>query len=114
MDPDTRRRLLEVFGAPTNVAPGGTGAVLTRPSKLDMELASKVISVIPIDRILRDLGVVAARELADEFERRGLKPSDYRNLEGVSQKIATMIAKSVTKSEVFDRALREHLGMRGG
>lgn len=88
--------------------------VMTRASKLDMEFAEKVISVIPLDAVFRDLGVVVARELADEFERRGLKPSDYKHLEGLTQKVASKIAKNVTKSEVFNRALREHLGMRGG
>lgn len=114
MDPATRLQLLEVFGDPTNVAPSGTGATLTRPSSLDMALADKVTSLIPMDRIFRDLGIVAARELADEFERRGLKPSDYKYVEGITKRVAEMIAKNVKTSEVFDRSLREHLGMRGG
>jgi hypothetical protein len=114
MDPETRRRLAEVFGDPTNVAPAGTGAILTRASKLDMEFATRVIQGMEMDRVFRDLGVVVAREMADEMERRGLKPSDYKHLEGLAQMAARRVIKNVAKSEVFEASLREHLGLRGG
>lgn len=113
MNPETRRQLMEVFGDPTNVAPAGTGAVLTRPSKLDQEFAIQIVQALELDTVFRDLGAVVARELADEMESQGMKPSDYRFAEGLGQSLAKKIAKNIAKSEVFETALRLHLGMRG-
>lgn len=113
MNPCTRTALLEVFGDPTNVAPVGTGAVLTRASTLDKELAEKSVEGLDLSRVFRDLGAVAARELADELERRGLKPADFSSLDGLPKRVSKRLLDNLAASEVFTKSFREHLAMRG-
>lgn len=88
--------------------------MLTSPAKLDFDMAAQMLAALPLDTVLRDLGAVVAREYADELERRGLKPSNYAPVEGLSAKVATRIAKNIAKSEVFAQSFVDHLGMRGG
>jgi hypothetical protein len=113
VDLHTRSLLLEVFGDPTNVVPAGTGAILTRPSKLDNEFASKVVDGLELDAVFRDLGAITAREIADDMEQRGLKPADFAALEGLPEKVSKRIAENLGRSEVFKRALCDHLKLRG-
>jgi len=111
---EAKRALTEVFGDPANVSPGGTGAVLTSPAKLDFDIAVEMLAALPLDVILKDLGVVVAREYANELERRGLKPSNFAPVQGLSAKVSARIAKNIAKSEVFAQSFVDHLGMRGG
>ena len=107
-----REDLLEIF-APYQGNPGGTGAVLTTPSKIDMEVAQAAVKEIALDEVFRDLGGVVAREAARAMERYNLKPSDYANLDDLAQILAVAVSKNVVKSEAFKTAFRQHLSMRG-
>ena len=80
MPKDLKTQLENVFGGGGQVAPGGTSAVLTRPSGIDMELATQVLRQVQLDVVQRDLGAIMAREVANELERHGLKPSDFAEL----------------------------------
>lgn len=68
---------------------------------------------VDLDGVLRDLGTVAARALADDLEQKALKPSDYAAIGDLSAVVAARIAKTLLKSEAFARAFTEQLLMRG-
>lgn len=95
------------------VAPGGTGAVLVRPSRLSMDIAAEVVKVVPLDGVCRDIGSLAAGVVADELESRGLRPADYARLPELSRDVRRRIGKALKSSDVFDRAFMERLGGRG-
>lgn len=113
MDAKLREQLVEVFGGDMNVAPGGTGAVLTRPSKLSMEVAQQAVRSMPMDGLYRDVGAIAARVLADELERRSLRAADYANLPDLPKVAAKRIVGYLLRSEEFARSFSEHLSARG-
>ena len=113
MAKNLKSQLAEVFGGGGQVAPGGTGAVLTQPSGIDMELASQVLRQVSLDAVNRDLGVIAAREVADELERQGLRAADFANLPDFPAVVARRIVARLSRSESFAEAFRQHLGMRG-
>jgi hypothetical protein len=113
MDSELERQLTEVFGGGMNVAPGGTGAVLTRPSKLSMGVAEQAVRGMPLDGVYRDLGAVAARVLADELEARSLRAADYANLPDLPKVVAKRLVGYLLRSEEFARSFSEHLSARG-
>lgn len=110
---ELKRRLEEIFGGNMNVAPGGTGAVLTRPSKLSLEVTQQVVRAMPLDGVYRDIGAVAARFVADELERNSLRAADYANLPDLPEVVAKRIVGHLLRSEEFARSFSEHLSARG-
>jgi len=108
-----RQQLDEIFGASMNVAPGGTGAVLTRPSKLSLDVADQVVRRMPLDGLYRDVGAVAARVLADELEQASLRPADYADLPDLPKVVAKRIVGYLLRSEEFARSFSEYLAARG-
>ena len=113
MDGELKRQLEEVFGGGMNVAPGGTGAVLIRPSKLSFDVAAQAVRAMPIDGLYRNIGAAAAQVLADELERRSLRPADYANLPDLPKVAARRILGYLLRSEEFARAFSEQLAARG-
>lgn len=108
-----RRRLEEVFGDPTNVAPGGTGAVLTTPSALSADLVKTVASNFPMDEVYYHVGKIVADHLATAFERQGLKASDYASVPELRKVMAKRITSRLHSSEQFSQGLVEGLLQRG-
>lgn len=108
-----KRQLEDVFGGGGQVAPGGTGAVMVRPSTISMELAAQAVRQMPMDRAFRDIGAILAREVADELERQGLRPADYANLDDLSQVVGRRVTSYLLRSEEFSRALLQGLQARG-
>ena len=96
-----------------NIAPGGTGAVLIRPSTLSLEVAKQAVRAMPLDGLYRDVGSVAARVLADELESKSLRPADYANLPDLPKAAAKRIVGYLLRSEEFARSFSEHLAARG-
>ena len=113
MNPELERQLEEVFGGDMNVAPGGTGAILTRPSKLSLDVAVQAVRAMPLDGLYRDVGAVAARVLADELEARSLRPADYANLPDLPRVAAKRIVGYLLRSDEFAQALKQGLTARG-
>lgn len=113
MDGNLKQHLIEIFGGNMNVAPGGTAAVLVRPSKLSMELAQQAVKDMPLDGLYRDVGSVAASVLADELEKRLLRPADYAVLPDLSKVVAKRIVGYLLRSEEFARSFTEQLAARG-
>jgi hypothetical protein len=113
MDDDLKKQLDEVFGGNMNVVPGGTGAVLTRPSYLDMEAVTQAVRVMPLDELYRGFGAVAGKVVADQLEEMNLRPADYANLSDLSRMVAKRVVSYLLRSEEFARALKESLARRG-
>lgn len=113
MDGDLKRQLTEIFGGNMNVAPGGTGAVLVRPSKLSMELVQQVVKDMPLDGLYRSVGSAAASVLADELEKRALRAADYAVLPDLPKVVAKRLVGYLLRSEEFARAFTEQLSARG-
>jgi hypothetical protein len=109
---DLKSELQEVMGGGGQLAPGGTAAVLTRPSGLDLELATRIVRQIPLDSINRDLGAIAAREVADELQRHGLKAADIASLPDLPQLVARRLVARLVRSDEFARSFTQHLLMR--
>lgn len=109
---DITRKLTEIF-APVGAGPAGTGTVLTSPSSIDADIAKMVAKELDLDQVLNDIGVVAARQLADELEKRTLRPADYADIDELAATLARRLARNLEGSEVFARALKKHLNLRG-
>ena len=107
-----RHQLEDVFGG-GQVAPGGTGAILTQPSALSASLAEEVVKQMPLDAVYRDLGAVAARVVADEMDIKMLRPADFANLSDLPGVVAARIVEHLGKSEEFAASFRRHLKARG-
>jgi hypothetical protein len=91
-----------------------TARVMTLPSTLTRELVTKVVQEFPLEAILRDLGTVTARELADYIETLALRPADYAGLPDLGSLVSERIMRALGKdSEVFLEALTTHLRLRG-
>lgn len=113
MGSELEQQLKEVFGGDMNVAPGGTAAVLTRPSKLSLDVATQAVRTMPLDGLYRSVGTIAAQTLADELESRSLRPADYANLPDLPKVTAKRIVGYLLRSEEFARSFSEHLSARG-
>ena len=111
-DSSTAEILSEIF-APVGAGPGGTATTLISPSSIDGDIVRMVADQVDLDGVLRDLGTIAARALADELEQKALKPSDYAAIGDLSVVLAARIVKALSKSESFARAFTEQLLMRG-
>lgn len=96
-----------------NVAPGGTGAVLTRPSKLSLDVARDAVRSMPLDGLYRQIGIVAANVLSDEMYQRQLRAADYANLPELPKVVAKRIVGYLLRSEVFAQAFSDQLTARG-
>jgi len=110
---NVRNMLENVFGGGGTVAPSGTGAILTRPSKLSVDVVNEVVKAMPLDGLYKDLGVVAANVLADSLESRSLRPADYAALSDLSDVVAKRVVKHLVESEVFSRAFSDQMAARG-
>lgn len=113
MDRKLEQDLREVFGGGMNVAPGGTGAILTRPSKLSLDVAAEAVKTMPLDGVYRDLGTVVARALADELEGRSLRAADYADLPDLPKVAAKRVVSYLMRSDEFAQALKQGLSVRG-
>jgi hypothetical protein len=95
-------------------APVGTAKVLTSPSRLSNEAAEQACRTLDLDVVLRDLGAIAAREIATELESMGLRAADYSALEAIPKLMAKRLADAVKSNpETFSKALVERLALRG-
>ena len=99
--------------APLGTGPEGTGAVSTRPSTLDAKIAEQTAQDLDLRPIFRDLGVVAAREMADALQVLPLRPADYADQEGLAELVAKRLAEELASSETFRTYFIKHLRMRG-
>ena len=89
-------------------------AGLVTPSQLTRERAEKVVVEMPLEQILRDVAVVAARELANGLETVALRPADYADDIRVADAMAVRLAEELSRRPyLFTRHFLDQLGMRG-
>lgn len=91
-----------------------TGFVMVQPSSISHELVLKVVKEFPLDTIMKDLGVVVARELANYIEAMAMRPADYAEVEDLGTVVGDRIMQALGKdSQIFTDALRAQLRVRG-
>ena len=92
-----------------------TGQVMNSPSTISGEIACSVASEMDLDRVVKDLGIVAARELADRLESHALRPADYAVLDDIGQIVAKRLVSALRGNfmEVFLKSFQTTLRGRG-
>jgi formate-dependent phosphoribosylglycinamide formyltransferase (GAR transformylase) len=105
--------LEDVFGIAITSEPHGTGAVLTRPSKLSFEMVDKAVRSMPMDALYRDIGAIAGQVVADQLETQRLRPADYADAPKLPDIVSRRIVGYLLRSEEFSKALRRSLRSRG-
>ena len=90
----------------------GTAQVMTTPSDRDREIAVTYLKELQVEPIVRDLAIIAAREVANVLEANGLRPADYADTTDMPQRVATAVKKKIG-SEYFEAVFRDHLRNRG-
>ncbi len=109
---DSRDVLKDIFPVEENIF--ATGAVLTAPTLSMKSVAEETIRSIDFSVVLRDVGIIVAREICTELEGMGLKPSDYVSLEKMPEEVAKRLAKELAKApSQFVETLLEQMRLRG-
>lgn len=109
-----REELAAILGTPTNEGYTTTSKVLTLPSGVTKELATQAIEQLDLTQVLKDIGAIVAREIANELEAMNLRPADYVALPDMPQMVASMVAGELASApEEFVQALIEQLKLRG-
>jgi hypothetical protein len=107
------QQLEDVFGGGGQISPGGTGAVLVRPSQLSLDIAEQVVEEMPLKEVCWDIGAVVARIVADNLEAQRLRAADYADTPDLSKVMARRIVDKLMKSEAYSQSFSEHLAKRG-
>lgn len=106
--------LKTVFGDLQHEGFTTTSKVLTLPSGVTKDLATQAIEQLDTGPILRDIGVIVAREIADELQAMALRPADYIDLPDMPQLVAARIGSELAAAPPeFIQALLENLKLRG-
>lgn len=105
--PATAPATVEAFGV-------DTGKVLVMPSGVTRDLAAQAIADIDTSPIMRDIGVIVARQIATELQQMALRPADYASLPDLPQMVAARLgAELATAPDVFVASLLEQLRLKG-
>ena len=97
-----------------NEGPVSTGVVLTTPGSITRAQAVTLAKDCRIDPLLRDLGALAAAEMANEMSAANLRPADFADHEEIGMILRDRLIKQLLdKPDSFYRALGEHLRARG-
>jgi hypothetical protein len=93
----------------------GTAQVLTTPSDSARALAVKIVEEeVDIDLLVRDLAILAAREVANALSSHALRPADYVSVPRIWETVLSKISGALGRNpEAFIAAFQEHLQMRG-
>jgi len=106
--------LVAVFGTPKEEGLTTTSRVLNLPSGVTKELASQAIEQMDLEPILRDIGIITAREIANALEAMALRPADYVDLPDMPQMVAALVAGELASApDEFTKALTDQLKLRG-
>lgn len=91
-----------------------TGTVLITPDSISKDLVSKIVKEFPLEAVIRDIGVVAARELANHIEAKGLRAAGYAELPNLSETMSERLMQELGKEpQVFTDAFLTQLRARG-
>lgn len=101
-----------VFGL--TEGPVATGSVSITPSTISREQVLHLAKTCPLDPIIRDLGAVVARELANELSAANLRPADYAEFAELGPIVRDRVIKVLLKNpNDFLGSVAQHLRMRG-
>lgn len=104
----------EIFGKQNNESFLDTARVLGGPSQISREMAAQSVQSINLTQILKDLGVSAAQQIANDLEALGLRPADYADLPDLPQTVTRLLIQALQKMPTeFVLALLEQLKLRG-
>ena len=105
---------LKVIFGPVEEGYTTTAQVLNLPATATKDLASQSIEQLDLDPIMRDIGAIAAREIANELQAMALRPADYVDLPDMPKIVASRIAgELVAAPPLFVQSLIEQLKLRG-
>jgi hypothetical protein len=90
----------------------GTAQVLTTPSERDRKVAMNFLQDLQVEPIVRDLAIIAAREVANTLEANGTRAADYADTTDMAKKVAAMVKKQIG-GDYFQAVFRDHLRNRG-
>jgi hypothetical protein len=111
---DTSKPSDQVLADLRSVFEGIAGMVMTSTDSISRELVTRIVKEFPLEETLRDLGVVAARELANHIESKGLRPAAYAELPNLSEIISERLMQELGKEpQVFTDAFLVQLRARG-
>lgn len=106
---DVLKDLEAVFGESVS-----SGAVMIAPSGITIDLVSELLGTFDLEPIMKDLGLVTARVLADKIESLALRPADYANLPDLATLISQRLMHELAKDDVtFAESLVTNLRLRG-
>ena len=106
--------LKAVFGDPKTEGYTTTAKVMILPAGVTKDLAAQAIEQIDLGPILRDFGVILAREIANELERMALRPADYADLPDMPQMVAARVAGELAAAPPeFIGPLIDNIKLRG-
>jgi len=110
------RSVLQDLGEVFGIAEVKTTAarVMTSPSSVTKELVNKIAKEFPLEGVMRDFGLVVARELANFIEAHALRPADYADLPDLGEALSERLMQELGKNpDTFTQALAAQLRLRG-
>lgn len=106
-----RKRLVERV---LREGPISTGVVLTTPDAMSQREALAAAEGVKLNGVLRDMGTLAGRALADELEVEQLRPADYSEWHELSVRVRERLVQRLARGcREFDEALAMALRGRG-
>lgn len=91
-----------------------TGVAQNSPTELTREIASQLIQKIDLSVVLRDIGIIVAREISSELEKVSLRAADYADLPDMPQMVAARLGSELSVApNDFVNALLEQIKLRG-
>lgn len=93
-----------------------TGIVLTSPTMLGVKETIKAAREMPLDEVLKHLGVFVADVLANDLQTKGHRPANYANVKDLGKKIRARLVTFLTdeeQSKPFEDAFVDQMKNRG-
>lgn len=106
---DVLKDLETVFGETI-----ASGTVMIAPSGITIDLVTELLNTFELQPIMKDLGLIAARVLADKIEAMTLRPADYADLPDLATLLSQRLMHELAKDdETFANSLISNLRLRG-
>jgi len=87
------------------------------PTQAEKDQVSEIVKQLPMKSVARDFGYVAGKYLSDVLEMAGMRPSDYVNLQDLSESfVGRFLAEMKSNEEiqqVFAKHFLEQISLRG-
>ena len=104
--------LAEVEESLTPSIARGTGAILTKPSQLDILQAMEAIKTVDENKLYHAVAVALGLAFADSLDKHAPRAADYAGLPDLPGMLVDRL-KGMKSSDAFNKALVETLLARG-